>query len=148
MVRRVLLVAAIASCSGEIITAQPDGSVDASDSTVADATDETISDAGADNAWWFSQFDVAPFDGCDPPLVGEYPDPKGVPCHDQPNEIASCDPFTCWECSGLRAKNHCVCGLGWGCLPPQICCLLPEASAPECVADFDACPGDVTPWHP
>lgn len=124
------------------------------DAAVDNATDvQPADDAGVDApddwAWYFAQFDVYQYDGRHPPLVGEYPWSMGA-CTSALSCLpyAGCDNSTGWCCSGYPEMQGCMCGATLGCLPPQMCCYLPDATAPSCVDGPDACPGGVTPWNP
>lgn len=142
----IALVMAVAGCSGDLIV--PDGGSDSGVDAPGNALDATID--SNDDAQWFSQFDVYQFEGWNPPVVGEYPDFEGGGCSNDLacSPLARCDPDTGWCCSGERTSQGCVCGYGWGCLPPRICCDLADAQVPACVDSLDACPGGHTPWNP
>lgn len=139
-----------AACGSQLIIVGADAAFDAANETsVDDGSIDIIdvSDATADTSWWFSQFDASGFDGFDPPRVGEYPPPSG-------KRNGGCWPLAAsgsasgWCCSGVWKAQGCVCGNSWGCLPPYLCCNLPDHFVPECVPGLNACPNYNTPWNP
>lgn len=138
-----------AACSGQLV--QPDASVDDAgggpDASIDSFPDAVLADVPEDASWWFSQFDASGFDGFDPPRVGEYPPPTGKPngaCW----PLAASGSVSGWCCSGVHKAQGCVCGTSWGCLPPDLCCNLPDHFVPECVPGLNACPSYNTPWNP
>lgn len=143
----------VAACGSTFIVADAgsDASRDAAMDTSSGADAST--DAPEDYAWWWFQFDARGFEFLDPPNVGEYPPPNGSPCSGC-GPIANCHPITGWCCSGLdwccTSSNEvlCKCGPKLGCLPPEVCCYLPDAFVPRCVANWNACPNHRTPWMP
>ncbi len=148
--------AAIVACNGTVIIV--DGGSDATVDAPADVAAES-SPVDASDANWFAQFDVYQYDGHDPPYVGEYPLSTRQPClGDNPlaeagnpticDPLAQCDTFTGWCCSGEVKSQACVCGASLGCLPPDVCCDLPDALAPSCVDGMAACPNGSRPWWP
>lgn len=161
MTRRLLaaLASAMVACTGTILVVEPDGGDATTDAPAPSDASSDIQDAGADWAWWFAQFDVYEYDGRDPPYPGEYPLSSDLPCTGDVfqdaqtpyacDPIAQCDTFTGWCCSGeLDKLPGCTCGYGLGCLPPNVCCNLPDALVPSCVDGMAACPGGSRPWFP
>jgi hypothetical protein len=151
---------AAGACTGAaLMTSTRDAS---SDSAADDEVDGAVvgDDGGGvgfdasgigDGASWFRQFpDAQAFDGYLPPVVGEYPLSSGQPCGQSPCASGFCEFTSGWCCSGDGRPNGvgCLCGTSLGCLPPQVCCDLPETYVPQCVADLDACAGGRFAWIP
>ena len=141
------------ACGSTFIIMDAGKDIEADTGSEADASD--AGDANEDYAWWWSQFDVRQFEGSAPPLVGEYP-PANGDCFSNGGcaPIANCHGSTGFCCSGqtwcctASGDYQCRCGPKLGCLPPQVCCFLPDAYVPECVSNYNACPGHRTPWNP
>jgi hypothetical protein len=149
----IIIAMLVGACGSTFIVT--DAGTDAASDAMMDAALDASSDAQEDYAWWWSQFDARGFEWLKPPNAGEYPSPNGE-CGSMGGcgPIANCHPLTGWCCSGLdwccTAANEvlCKCGSKLGCLPPKVCCYLPDAFEPECVPDWDSCPGHRTPWMP
>ncbi|MGH7271078.1 MAG: hypothetical protein ACREJ3_11665 [Polyangiaceae bacterium] len=127
------------ACASKLLVEEPDGAV-AEGGIEADDADNPSS--------WFRRFDAGIFDRLAPPSVGDYPPPTPGPCDSiqQCLDIANCDYAAGWCCSGLLVRGVCTCGASLGCLPPQVCCDLPDANAPQCVSGAQACPPGHHPW--
>lgn len=150
----VLSPAVALACGSTFIVMDAGKDVEPDTSAEPDASDAG-GDADEDYVWWWSQFDVKQVEGLSPPLVGEYP-PSTGDCLSKGgcSPIAKCDLGTGFCCSGLdwcctsSGDFQCRCGPKLGCLPPEVCCYLPDAYVPQCVSNYNACPGHRTPWNP
>lgn len=122
-----------AACSGRVTA--PSGTVDAmGDAAVAD----TGSDLGpySGDAWWLS-WDAPTFDA--PPSVGMYPPNGAGPCTITGCAVSSSQCFSAsgWCCEGHPGEGGpfpCSCGLGLGCLPPEVCCTRGDDARRTCGA--------------
>jgi hypothetical protein len=81
------------------------------------------------------------YTGFDPPVPGEYPPNTKAACeYSGCYTQGTCDPQTGWCCSGELRSSQCSCGLEAGCVPPSVCCALPNALELQCVSSLDECP--------
>jgi hypothetical protein len=81
------------------------------------------------------------YTGFDPPVPGEYPPNTKAACeYSGCYPQGTCDPQTGWCCSGNLRSDQCSCGLEAGCVPPSVCCALPNALELQCVSSLDECP--------
>jgi hypothetical protein len=81
------------------------------------------------------------YTGFDPPVPGEYPPNTKAACeYSGCYSQGTCDPQTGWCCSGELRSNQCSCGLEAGCVPPSVCCALPNTLELQCVSSQDECP--------
>lgn len=133
---------ALGGCGGVVIVVAPDASPDAGaidsgvDGSVVDAGDELNLDRDA----WFSRFDARFFEGLEPPVVGSFPPVGPEPCYQSGcGGTGQCGDFTGWCCSGEFKKGSCRCGYTLGCLPPELCCGLPDAYVPRCTSTASDC---------
>lgn len=146
------------ACGGGVMSSTPTDATTETDSSGADAASEASADvpgfgdgsSGGDEPWdaagWLDQFaDANFFDGENPPLPGEFP-PSGGDCTQFGGcPTGGCDLGTGWCCSGTYKHRDCACGESWGCVPPQECCVYPDAMVPVCAPSADACPSKYPP---
>ncbi len=113
----------------------PDATVDAFDASEEPDVHDTAP------PWWEDVFDAGAYYGYTPPIVGEYPPNGPYVCLGSGCFVGgTCDPQSGWCCSGKPREDRCMCGDDAGCVPPSICCALPGALVPVCVATPDECP--------
>jgi hypothetical protein len=130
------------ACDGAIEDlGAPDASADAGGGSTGRGDAGRGADGSAADAPWHTRYDAALPDPANPPMPGEYPPERGD-CITWDNVCfgrGSCDRRTGWCCNGTFRFPGCVCGATLGCQPPEVCCILPEASDFMCVP-IGSCP--------